>query len=262
MDDFRGCYVKIARAEELTDQVVQLLAENPPYHLSHETNCKNGRSVLRRVPDPEAIERLGILCGDATHNLRTAVNHAYTTVVGPYASEKDMGHLQFPAHKSSNHLRNQAKRRKADLVSDDFLDAMVGLAAHGDHGGNHWLYLVHDLNLQDKYVNLIPKNLSTGTQYALLRQEVPELPNVPLGAFAFGHDEAEFIWHVKPPSIEDWLAMRIPANGIRTRRLKIPVDIAFEDSGVGSNTPLVPALNAMRAASEHAIRVIRQFTKK
>lgn len=82
--DFRGAKLKIERAKQHINQINalgQIFLNTHPHVLSVKLNPETGKDILciaRAEPPPDEFV---LILGDAVHNLRTALDHAWVQIL-------------------------------------------------------------------------------------------------------------------------------------------------------------------------------------
>jgi hypothetical protein len=149
--------LKIDQAAKHVAALDELFRENRPFSYILETNVKTGERATFAKKNETVIDASRITIGDAVHNLRSALDHAYWGIVSSFAAtEVERRKVQFPFSKTVARLDEAVKNRLADRVSPAFYQALIDLKPHGDPGGNELLYLIDEIDVLDKHKLLVP----------------------------------------------------------------------------------------------------------
>lgn len=199
-------------------------------------------------------------CGDAVHNLRAALDHAYADIVSPYAvNDRNRKEIQFPFSETAGRLKEAVHNRLAHKVSPEFLDAIMALRPHGDVGGNKVLYLLHYLDLPDKHAHLIPTAYYMQTTAEELRKRIPDFPRVFSGEFAMGANRRDFAWGGRPLTMNEWIVNGVPENGKLKRYVDIPLEVAFEIRGNYGLSVAAPTLYSFLFETNRVLSILEPF---
>ncbi|MGI9504638.1 MAG: hypothetical protein ACR2RE_16465 [Geminicoccaceae bacterium] len=252
--------LKIDRASKHIDEVVELLEKKRPFRWILETNAKAGCRSIYAERDEALIDDIAVICGDAIHNLRAAIDHAYSAIVAPVTrNEKSAKAVQFPFSQTAEGLEGAVKSRLAHKVSPEFFAAVIGLKPHGGHGGDELLYLIHALDISDKHTSLVP----TANQVTVSGEKIMEIaPDIPIkisGTSVLGGRVGDFSWPIPPLSIDDWIKLKVPREGIVRQETGIPVDIVFRCGGLEPPGVVVPTLHSFVSVAKKAVGVLEGF---
>jgi hypothetical protein len=163
--------LKVGRAREHIETVKQLAQEwlgTDAYTIMRQVDPETGHTVCKaRIQSAPPIE-IGLVVGDAVHNLRSALDHAVYTLAeshhGPLPIEVQES-LMFPIVGNQNRkgqpangasiFRDHIGRMKlSDLLPVNVLAYIESIQPYhweGDGFRHHWLWRVHDLDRIDKH---------------------------------------------------------------------------------------------------------------
>jgi hypothetical protein len=128
--------LKVQRALEHISELNQLFQKKRPFTYILETNVKTGQRATFAKTNELVVDAAALICGDAIHNLRSALDHAYWEIVSPFAStDSERERLQFPFSKTAARLVRNVEQRLANKVSPSFFQAILDLKPHGEKGG-------------------------------------------------------------------------------------------------------------------------------
>ena len=257
---FRSARLKIDRALDHISDVNKVLKEKRPFRYIVETNAKAGRRSTMAEKDEAVVDALSVRCGDAIHNLRSALDHAYSAVVLPYAdSARERRSIQFPFSETASRLEEACRNRLAHKVSPEFLAAIVSLNPHGEHGGNELLYFMHSLDIPDKHAHLVPTAYYVQFTAGQMRALVPDFPSGIIGNVRMSNSTRDVSWPIEPFTMNDWIMNRVPPNGIFKQEIDVPVNICFHGGQSGSSMLVVPTLHQFVDVANAVIKVLERF---
>jgi hypothetical protein len=249
--------LKIHRATEHVNELNLLFQKLRPFTYVLETNTKTGQRATFAKRNESVIHRAAIICGDAVHNVRAALDHAYWEIVSPFATtDKERRGLQFPFSETEVRLDEAVKTRLADRVSPSFYQVLLDLKPHGEPGGNEYLALIHKLDILDKHKLLIPTGDYTRISSEMLVKQVPDFPRGLVNC-AFGQNNRDVAWNIPPMNRAQRRAARIPETGVLEQNLNVPVEIVFTIAGYVNHSPVIPTIHKLIDAANSTIQVMR-----
>lgn len=261
-DLFKSARLKIDRASEHIADVNKVLSEERPFRYILETDAKAGRRRTYAEKNEPVVDRLSLRCGDAVQNLRDALDHAYSSVVTPFAhSPRETKAVQFPFSETAARLEEACRNRLAHKVSPEFLAAMLALKPHGERGGNQLLYFMSAINNPGKHTTLVPLGYFVQMRAGKVRKMIPDFcPGMTDDStIAFGQNRIDTEWGCRRFSMNDWLINRVPANGILKEEVNIPVNVTFEGRSGGDVMLTIPTLYQFVDVAKHVVSVISKF---
>lgn len=129
-----------------------------PYTVSSESDSESGKYLLKFSANQEIITRFAIICGDATHNLRTALDFVWyeltaaDTTIPPHK-------IKFPVYPTRERLEGFIASRKGQKsiagLSGKLLDTIKPYKGGNVIGDS--IYALHQLDIRDKHRLLIPQ---------------------------------------------------------------------------------------------------------
>ncbi|MGO9339479.1 MAG: hypothetical protein ACLPY1_18425 [Terracidiphilus sp.] len=149
---FQSARLKIERAKKHINDLqvaANLFAKAHPHYISVEIDSDTGHNFLRIAPaDPFPDEFLPIL-GDALHNLRSALDHAWVQSVFVPSD-----HTKFPFRKTREDLEATVNGLK-DNATKEVKNLIVNVIQPYFGGDGEILHHLHDLDIKDKHGLLI-----------------------------------------------------------------------------------------------------------
>jgi len=224
---FYTSYLKIERAEEIINQINELLSSSPPYYYVLETNTISYERSTFAKKNSNSLDKITILCGDVFHNLRSAVDHAYYQIVEPYVSdEKKKRAIQFPFAKDEESIDKELNKRQAYSVSEKFVKSIKSLKPYASQNGNKYLTLLHKVNIIDKHKFPTPAGNYTKINSTLLKKQIQDFPE---GIFdcGFGQCNRDVVWRSRQFNHRD-IGNNVPPHmNLYQKILDVPVEIWF-----------------------------------
>lgn len=255
---FESAYLKVERAAEHVAQLSKTIRDEKPFTYILRTDCHAGKRVTLAKKNEPIVAKCAIIAGDAVHNLRSALDHAYHEVVDPFCTTD--GHrkaCQFPFSKTAAGLEEAIKQRLAHLAGDWLLQSLMALKPHSEPGGDEMLCLIHDLDIMDKHRLLIPAGEYKQITFAMLRTQVLDLPNIG-GMGGFGNNRSGDIAWPLHKNVYALIKDAIPPSGILEQELNVPVQIVFNVGSGQTQREFVQTLNLMIDATKVAIEAMRK----
>jgi hypothetical protein len=249
--------LKIDRATEHVNELNVLFQKHRPFTYVLETNAKTWQRATFAKRNESVIHRAAIICGDAVHNLRAALGHAYWDIVSPFAAtDKERRLLQFPFSETKAGLDEAVKKKLADRVSPSFYQVLLDLKPHGELGGNEYLALIQKLDILDKHKLLIPTGDYTRISSEMLIKQVSDFP-LGLVNCGFGQNNRDVVWNIPPMNRAQRRTERIPEIGILEKELNVPVDIVFTITGYVNHRSMIPMLHKLIDVTNATIHAMR-----
>lgn len=129
-----------------------------PYMSTSQVDAESGEYALKYFANREIVTRFAVLCGDAIHNLRVALDFAWYELTSEDSPASEHN-LRFPIYPTRKHLeefiRSREKQQSVVRLSRKLLDTIrpyKGGNAIGD-----LIYALHRLDIRDKHQLLIPQ---------------------------------------------------------------------------------------------------------
>lgn len=224
-----GCHAKIARAEELWQQLGSafvLFLEEGPYRSEGSFDAGSSEWVLRFRVLEEPPLRWGILVGDVVHNLRSALDHLAWQLVLANGGEPTW-RTQFPIYSDeAAYLRAQGGQAQIAGMRDEDIELIEKLQPFRQPEGHekpHHLAVLRELSNVDKHRVVHTTLVQTaGSQFRV-----------------YGLEDISGIGHIKPqfgPLVDGAKLVRIGvvADGSEPRLsvdAQLQLNVAFADEG-------------------------------
>src|ERR1700756_1655253 len=158
IDRFAAARLKIERANKHIADLDRIVSALPDAYVSTiEPNEKLGQTVKYTPPDVTKIAaEMGVIIGDAIHNLRTAIDYAYVGVIQKHVPSTLDRYTTFPTGETREDVENRLKGRTIDVLNPKLFNWIVNNVKPYVVGGNCLVKMLHDLDVSDKHWLLIP----------------------------------------------------------------------------------------------------------
>lgn len=165
---------KIDRAKkhlfDIKDRITRLINSNVA---TVEINPNGGNEVIKHdISDRLASIDIALMVGDAVHNLKSALDYAWSDTLGDDGSLDKF--RKFPVYPSRHELKNALRGRNIDVSHPALYELMLD-TIHSYEGGNEILFHVHRLNIADKHRLLLPVIHYTSISGIVTEDEFGEL---------------------------------------------------------------------------------------
>jgi len=250
--------LKIDRAAKHVSDLNKLFGETRPFVLVLETSTDAKKRAIFPKRNEAIINKAGLMAGDAVHNIRSALGHAYWEIVSPRCtSDSERRKLQFPFCEKANRLDAAIQSRLAHYAGTGLYCALRRLRPHGDPGGNELLFLIHEMDVLDKHKLLIPTDEQMRLSSDVIRNLIPDFP------FRFGENttftNCIMSWNFSGTiPLKQLGTVKPPTRNVFEREFDIPFDIVFRVGSLGSMRPVIPTLNALIDTTRQTIDLIRE----
>src|SRR5262245_44672659 len=252
--------LKLQRAATHISDLDKLLDKTQPFPLILKTDTRTGERTLGCEKNERVVDQAALLCGDAIHNLRSALDHAYWEIVAPHCrSRKEFGAVQFPFSQKADTLDASIRQRRGHYAGTGFYCALRNLAPYGDLGGNITLYLIHEFDITDKHKLLLPAVHESTHTFQWLETIHPNIPWKGWGGSFTANDQADIKWTNRsiPP---DQLGLQVDQHVFK-RELDVTISVVFQvtlqENIIVKMPPVVPMLHEMLNVTHGAIRILR-----
>ncbi len=253
--------LKLNWAAKHVAELNEFLSKTRPFPLVLKTNTETGERTLGCEKNDRVVNHVALLCGDAIHNIRSALDHAYWEIVSPRCQTRgDLVNVQFPFSQKADRLDKTIQQRKGHYAGTGFYCALKGLAPYGDLGGNVPLFLIYDLDVIDKHKLLLPAIDESTHTFQWLETVDPDIPWKGWGASITLSEQADIKWTNKsvPP---DQLGVQVGPHEFK-RVLDVPISVVFpitlQENIIVTMPPIVPMLHTMLNVAGETIRIIRE----
>lgn len=253
----RTAQLKLERAAERIAELSDLLREERPFRYILETNTITRERATYAKKNEAVIDRASLIAGDAAHNIRTALDHAWWDIVSPHVDgERALKAVQFPFSETAARLKEAVANRLAKRVSDRFFEAAVNLKPHGEAGGNRLLYLIDQIDIPDKHRTLTPTADYTRVSSDMLRRQIPDAPGF-FGQASFGGNRRDIAWplgNIPKSALGQIVA---PTYFMFEKELDVPVEIVFAVRAPDFRGPLISTLNQLIDVAKETINALK-----
>ncbi len=253
--------LKLDWAAKHIAELNELMRKTRPFPLVLKTNTQTGKRTLGCEKNERVVNLVALLCGDAIHNVRSALDHAYWDLVSPYChTDKERGAVQFPFSRKADRLDKAIQKRMGHYAGTGLYCALRNLKPYGDLGGNILLYLIHELDVIDKHKLLLPAVDESTHTFAWLETIDPNIPWKGWNSSFTISDQADFSWPLSSVPA-DQLGLQVSEHEFK-RVLDVPISVVFSvtlhEYIVLKMPPVIPLLHNMVDMARKAISIIRK----
>jgi hypothetical protein len=211
---FKTARLKIKRANEhIADFNRQIADLRSPERqcITREINPQTGDQFLHYdFKSPLPLDDLALVIGDAVHNLKTAIDHGWHTLLSafvPALAKKS----SFPVDISKHQLESRLRGVEIHTICPNLFRFVVQDLSPYSEGGNSVLCAIHYLDIRDKHKLLVPLARVTAVVDAVLENEA-------------GHTTKGATWG----TISEALPITIPISAKTKIKVKEYGCLAFE----------------------------------
>jgi hypothetical protein len=261
--------LKVDRATRHVNELNEFLSKTRPFSYIIETDTDTRERSAYPKRDEAIAAAMALTIGDAVHNLRSALDHAFWEIVydrqriargiwdrgGQPSLDREARRVQFPFTTKAANLDGEIKQRMAEHVGTKFCNTLRGLKPYREAGGNQMLYLIHKLDVLDKHRLLIPTGDYTRGLTTMIRQLVPDFP--------YGLDHISFFhtsfgpWRLHDNLLQPELGAPVGGTNKFQREIQIPIDIVLELRAGLPLQPIIPLLHTLVDTARETIRLMR-----
>ena len=195
---FKSARLKLDRADKhISDLDARVRALPDSDVATVEINPDGGNQVIKHdIVDTTAATDIALIAGDAIHNLKCALDHAWLETITKLVPSAVSKFAKFPIYPSRDDLEAALRGQKIDIANPDLFRLIVDDIKAYD-GGNLATWPIHRLDIRDKHRLLLPViyyssisgietenergELSTGGYTLATTQEPPYYIPIPLG---------------------------------------------------------------------------------
>lgn len=147
--------LKIERAKhhinDLNARIADFLVKKP-FELVSRFDPKTAERIVRIKINETIPDEFSLIIGDATHNLRSALDIAIFEIVGGKTDRPD--NVQFPFGKNAQSFKSIFCQRQINVAGENVQRTVCQLKPYGD--GNPLLDGLHRLDIHDKHKLIVP----------------------------------------------------------------------------------------------------------
>lgn len=154
---FGGSKLKVKRANQHIDELQSILTaflKTDFYNINVEKNVEDGQYELKFKVTQEFPREIPLVIGDVVHNLRSSLDLMTSEIVIKAGSTPD-SYTKFPFYETRQELVGAINGGKIETAPKTIIDLIVD-TIKPYKGGNDPLYALHNLDIVDKHVLLIP----------------------------------------------------------------------------------------------------------
>lgn len=119
-------------------------------------NSDTGQKFVKHdIMDKSALEDIALYMGDAVHNLKSALDHAWLAVITRLAPRSLCHKTLFPVYPTPELLEDALRKREIDTSSKALFNVVIN-DIKPYKGGDHAIWAIHKLDITDKHKLLVP----------------------------------------------------------------------------------------------------------
>jgi len=177
---FVAARLKIERADKHIADIEKNILSLPDAHtISIQTNPQTGKPCIKfEIGDIRKVSvQLGLMVGDAIHNLRTALDYTWIGTIERHVPSIASKFSKFPVQETRKMVEGILKGRKIQIdVSCPALYKLIVSDIKPYLGGEESIYYLHYLDVADKHLLLIPvMNLNVIRNVAFKNKETGQI---------------------------------------------------------------------------------------
>jgi hypothetical protein len=233
---------KLRRADQHISDLNSLISayfNQRPFKVVKRFNADTGNlslSIKCEIPIPDQIP---IILGDAIHNLRAVLDHAYFSIITRNTSRRD--NIQFPIYRPDN-KKDVLGRRLVKLAGEKVCEAIE--YCQPEPGGRYLIYELDAIDVEDKHRAILIAARSGYIPAALLSVVLPEIgvQFTGPGIFRFTGD-GDDVFSVAMPPIHP-----ITKHGTFENEVKVATrfDLIFGEGNPFASREIIPTINELR----------------
>ncbi len=243
MPFYKGARLKIERADHhISDAELRVDRLKKRLVCTAKVEASNGCEFIKcdfaSVEDRNAFDYLPLVIGDAVHNLKCALDHAWLETMTRLVPSRDWERTKFPAYATSQDTEAALRNLEIHISAPNFFNLIMTDVQPHDRG-DFAIRTVHELDVRDKHRLLIPVthyysigDIYVEDQYRKIHRGESWGTNVFPGYIKF-----ERGLHIKDPG-------------------RASFEVMFEHGDAGNETRTVDTL---RLYSQHILRVVKLF---
>lgn len=156
----KGARLKVKRANKhITDIELSTDSLKKGLVCQAHINPNRGNEYIKcdfaDIQDRESFEYLPVMIGDAVHNLKCALDHAWLEAMSRLVPSRDWSRTKFPVHPTRNDFELALDKSEVSALAPNFSRFLISEIKPYD-GGDSAIRTVHELDVRDKHRLLIP----------------------------------------------------------------------------------------------------------
>jgi hypothetical protein len=261
--------LKCERAEKHIDDLkraVDTFLGEEPYAIRFEENPDTGDRTYYIGKDAEVPPDIPVICGDAVHNLRTALDHLIYRLAHVHTSGKGpFDNLHFPIGETKTAFEKSLARAlhyKSKLkgptprLGQDTVKAIRSLEPYGGGTGEYFWHL-HKLDIIDKH-HLLLTAASSNQYHSMVPSERALSKRDFLGAemseSSAALDAKTFLEsHTPKFPLKTGDKLWTVAKANVDENMHLPIEIAFADPPVLAGEPIIETLDEISSAVRNTV---------
>jgi len=226
--NFADAHLKIERANHHIARLnarIELLEQSDVATI--EIDPKFGNQVIKHdIMDRKGIDILALIAGDASHNLKCALDYAWVETITQLAPKALGKFAKFPVYPTRDDLEAALRGNGIEKAPKDLFTVMLG-EIQPYAAGNYAIWPIHRLDIRDKHRLLIPTILYTSVSGIETQDDAGEVSR---NGFTAGTQQ-EPPWYIPMP-----LGVEVKNKG------KVSITVSFDYGNMGHETIFADSL--------------------
>jgi hypothetical protein len=241
---YANALLKIERADKHISDIEQRLSSSQDsYHLSLHFNASTGKQfVLYSLAEKYIRASLALTIGDAIHNLKCALDIAWSDTIQSLSPAGYNPRIKFPVYETRERLES-VLQKTTKILPDSSLYKFMVKSVKSYQGGDSDIWAIHQLDIDDKHHLLIPVLNVLSIEGVELEQENGQVDCLTLA-----------LTGPIPGWIEVPLGSKLKNYGHATFEVK------FRDGIPAEGLEVVPTLRRFSAKTLEIVRILRRMS--
>lgn len=245
--DLARCRARLERVDEQINDLTQAIrswGESEPCKLSIDDKSEYGVRYYYFECVAQPPERLCVMASETLHNLRATLDNLVCRL--SERNGKSTSGVNFPFAKTREIFDEPVIQKKVRKLSDADRAYIHSLKPYGSDDGDRLLFQIHDLNRDDKHVDLV----AAGAVAHFAGMAMRATSGAGRSRGPRGNAIRGFALYVEREGwtkiTEPMLVLRFDADSGADPGLKMAIAVAFVESFGGPTEPAITTLKAMR----------------
>lgn len=245
--EFRDARLKIKRAKQHFEETkTAILALENSYISATKKNEHGITELIHEVPDCESqLLNLSLIVGDALHNLHSALDFAWASVIKKWVPNACSDNTKFPFRSDGPNLEGALHGIKVDIVCPALFRVVVNNIQPYIGGKGARLRALHELDILDKHLLLLGLT-----------------PNAEITGISVRDTNGQ-IYRGNATSVEDHRGplFVVPfERGIEVHQKgKLAFNITIKEAGIFEDVPVLELLSTLFHHVTYVVQLLEQF---
>jgi hypothetical protein len=244
---FRDARLKVQRANKhIADLEAAISALKENYTATVVQNSDTGhQDLIHAIPEfAEAADNMALIAGDAIHNLKTALDFAWMSVLMKHVPTANFDCAKFPVYPSRRELEGALNGVPINAGSNSALFELLVSGMQPFEGGhNGVIYALHKLDISDKHLLLLGLVPLASIDGIMVQRPDGEVVRGFAGA----------TWNLPPYVIAFERNIRIKEKG------KLTFNIVLKEAGIYSGVHIMEVLPKFSQVVSYYIELLERI---